>query len=145
MTWGDSSSRGDGAVERAQEQLATRQVEARGRLVEDEQLGVGRERAREQDSCALAFGARGEQTRPERPGTDALEQHVGAREVRVFLRQDRAREARRDDLARRLHRVETPAERRLDDADPAAQLRHRHPPEEAAEHERLAAARPQLR
>src|SRR5438034_1281796 len=81
-----------------------------GRLVEDEQLGVGRERPRQQDPRALALGARREAAQRERSGADGREQRVRALEIRVLLGQDRPGETRGDDLARRLHGVEAPPE-----------------------------------
>src|SRR6185312_10023000 len=83
--------------------------------------------------------------RRERTGADALEERPRAHEVGVVVRQDRPGEAGGDDLTRGLDGIEAAAERRLDDADPATELRHRDTAQPASENERTAAARTHLR
>src|SRR5581483_3497160 len=135
-------------VERAEEHLAAADVEARGRLVEDEQRRLGHQRPRQQHARALSLGAARERSRRELERADEAEQTPRPLELarlRVARDENRAGAAREDDVEHALLRVDPPADRRLDDADPPPELGQRDPAEAAAEDRRASAARPELR
>ena len=125
--------------------LAAAEVESGGGFVEQQQLGVGHHRPRDQHPLALAFGQRAVGAFGQMLGAEALEHVDGLLVVDVLVLLAPAahhRVAGRDDqVAHHLVVGHPLAERRTAQADPGAQFGHVDAAQPLAEHVRGARRR----
>lgn len=134
-----------GGLDRADEQLTGGQVEPGGRLVEQEELGVGDERPRDQDPLPLARRAVAERPAGQLGAADELEQRPGAAPIRrrrlLEPGLQRPGRPRHDELLHQDRGTDPVGEHVRDVTDPAAEATDVDPTEAFAEYPHLASGR----
>lgn len=140
--------RGERLLERVLEEQPPRQVEARGGLVEYEELRPRCQRSGEHDAGALAFGAGDKRTAGEFLRADTCQRLVCPRRplrVCVLDHEYCPGEAGQHDVDHSLLRIEPACEERFDDPDFAADVGGRYSAESVTEHPNPAATRVKVR
>ena len=131
--------------EQHEEALAAAEVEAGGGLVQQEQVGVGHERAGDEDAAALALGEGADGAVGERGHAHAPEQVPGALEVGVGVdvapRGQGGVAGHRDRFQARAGRAQQPLQRRARVADARAQVADVDPADGLAEDRHAATGR----